>query len=383
MTKIASKIAWSRVLFLIGTPVAAIPLTYYYVSSQPFNLGIWLLFLFFYVFSIFGITGGYHRLFAHRAYQANTALKWFYALFGAAAIQNSILVWGRDHRVHHRFVDTDKDPYNINRGFWYAHIGWMLQIEESPVDLESYGRDFENDPIVMFQHKYYLPIALAMCFVVPTILGWMVGSALGGLLIVGLLRLVCVHHVTFFINSWCHMWGKQTYSDKQTARDSFLMAIATMGEGYHNYHHIFANDYRNGVKWYQWDPTKWFIRFCAWLGLASHLHRIPQHKIVKMQLEMDEKRAKSSWSREWQTSFQEQLDSIKMKVDAAYAKMDQLRNEYRALKAHYSQAHQARLNEIRAQIRIAKTEAKAARRQWQNYIAWLSKASQQNFNLST
>lgn len=374
-----TKIAWNRVLFLIGTPIAAIALTAYYVSTQPFNLAIWILFAFFYVFTIFGITGGYHRLFAHRAYQASPALKWFYALFGAAAIQNSILIWGRDHRVHHRFVDTEKDPYNINRGFWYAHLGWMLLYEEPKVDLESYGRDFENDPIVMFQHKYYLPIALGMCFALPTLLGWAFGSALGGFVIVGALRLVCVHHVTFFINSWCHMWGTQTYSDKQTARDSVLMAFATMGEGYHNYHHIFANDYRNGIRWYHWDPTKWFIRFCGWLGLATNLQRIPMQKIVKLQMEMDEKRAKSSWSREWQASFQEQLDAMKIKVDSAYARMDLLRNEYRALKEHYTNTHRARMQEIKSQIRLARSEAKAARRQWENYLFALRKAAQQNF----
>ena len=148
--------------------------------------------------------------------------------------------------MHHRFVDTDLDPYSIKKGFWFAHMGWMLSSTNVPVKMEAYGRDLAKDPVVVFQDKHYVLIASLMCFGLPTLLGYFMGSALGGLAIAGVLRVVVVHHATFFINSWCHYFGKQNFTDKNSARDSFLMAVATFGEGYHNFHHIFANDYRNG-----------------------------------------------------------------------------------------------------------------------------------------
>src|SRR5262249_39769353 len=149
---------------------------------------------------------GYHRCFSHRTFEARPWLRWFWALFGAAAFQNSILIWSRDHRVHHRFVDTDLDPYSINKGFWYAHFGWMMFTPCTTVGLEPYGRDLEADRIVMFQHRYYIPVAIAMGFLLPWGLGYLLGSALGGLAVAGTLRIVVGHHFTFFINSWCHFF---------------------------------------------------------------------------------------------------------------------------------------------------------------------------------
>src|SRR6185436_5569503 len=119
-------------------------------------------------------------------YKARAWLKWYWALFGAMAFQNSIYIWARDHRVHHRFVDTDNDPYSINKGFFFAHFGWMLMTDTGPtVDIMPYGRDLERDPIVMFQHRHYVLLASIICFVIPTAIGWSLGSALGGLAVAG------------------------------------------------------------------------------------------------------------------------------------------------------------------------------------------------------
>src|SRR5882757_2331953 len=128
----------------------------------------------------------------------------------------------------------------------------MLREQVYPKGAEAFSRDLQKDPIVAFQHKYYMPIAIGMCFFLPMGLGALMGSALGGLAVAGFLRLVLVHHFTFFINSWCHMFGRKPYTSEHTAKDSFLMALFTFGEGYHNYHHTFANDYRNGIRWYHW-----------------------------------------------------------------------------------------------------------------------------------
>lgn len=138
----------------------------------------------------------------------------------------------------------------------------------------------------MWQHKHYLSIVLASNFGIPLALGWLNGDILGMLLLAGFFRLVVVHHVTFFINSLAHIWGKQPYTDKNTARDNGILAFFTFGEGYHNYHHIFEYDYRNGIKWWQFDPTKWLIASLAWAGLAKNLRRCPEERIEKAKLAM-------------------------------------------------------------------------------------------------
>jgi stearoyl-CoA desaturase (delta-9 desaturase) len=155
----------------------------------------------------------------------------------------------------------------------------------------SATRDLERDPLVRYQHRYYLPLALAMNVGLPLLLGWANGDILGMLLLAGVLRLVISHHVTFFINSLAHIWGSQPYTDDNTARDNAVVALLTYGEGYHNFHHMFAHDYRNGVRWWQWDPSKWFITTMRWLGLATNLKRIPWFRIQRALLDTQFRRA--------------------------------------------------------------------------------------------
>ena len=199
------------------------------------------------------ITAGYHRLWSHKAYDANPVVRFVLAVGGAMALQNSILHWCSDHRVHHKFVDQNgKDPYSAKRGFFFSHIGWMLRDYQAQRYSDySNCKDLQKDKIVMWQHNFYLPIVIATNFGIPMFLGWLNGDILGMLLLAGVFRLVLVHHVTFFINSLAHIWGKQPYTDKNTARDNGILAFFTFGEGYHNYHHIFEYDYRNGIKWWQ------------------------------------------------------------------------------------------------------------------------------------
>jgi len=227
------------------------------------------------------ITAGYHRLWSHRAYEAHWLVRLIFAIGGTFATQNSILHWSSDHRRHHRYVDDNqKDPYSAKLGFWYSHIGWMLRDYEVDHDSQYKNcRDLQNDPIVMWQHRHYLPLVLGLNFGIPVLLGLWHGDLLGMLLLVGAARLVIAHHLTFFINSLAHIWGSQPYSDHNTSRDNGLLALLTMGEGYHNYHHSFQRDYRNGIRWWQFDPTKWLIRSLAWLGLAKNLYRTPVEKI--------------------------------------------------------------------------------------------------------
>jgi stearoyl-CoA desaturase (delta-9 desaturase) len=214
------------------------------------------------------------------------------------ALQNSALVWSAGHRTHHRYIDDpEHDPYCARLGFWFSHIGWMLRNYPSGDADLSTVRDLQRDPLVMWQHRHYVPVALTMNFGLPLLIGWASGDILGCLLLVGVLRLVVSHHLTFCINSLAHIVGIQPYTDENTARDNAVVAMLTFGEGYHNFHHMFAHDYRNGVRWWQWDPSKWFIYAMQWTGLTSGLKRVPWFKIQRALLDNQFRRAERQLAR--------------------------------------------------------------------------------------
>lgn len=284
---------WPAIIMFGVTTTLALTVLPWYMWNHDFSGAAWVWFGLFLYASGLSITAGYHRLYSHRSYQAHWSLRLFYALFGAQALQNSILVWCSMHRVHHREVDdVDHDPYSARRGLWYSHMGWMLRDEPCHKFDDKIGRDLNNDPIVRWQHKHYLAIALAMNIALPALVGWLSGDLWGTVVLAGLVRLVVNHHFTFFINSLAHYWGRQPYTDENTARDNDFLALLTYGEGYHNFHHLFQWDYRNGVRWYQWDPTKWLIAACSWVGLASGLRRTPEFQIQRAKLQRQFERAK-------------------------------------------------------------------------------------------
>jgi stearoyl-CoA desaturase (delta-9 desaturase) len=284
---------WPVTLTLGLTFLTALIVVPWYGITQGFSGWAWLFFGLFLVLNGIGIGSGYHRLWSHRTYKAHPVLQVFLAIMGGMALQNSILVWCARHRVHHRDVDdNEKDPYSIGRGFWFAHVGWMLKDYESGRVDHSIVRDLEKDPIVMWQHNHYVALILLGNVGVPLLLGWMVGDLWGVFLLAGIGRLVINHHFTFFINSLAHMWGNQPYTDENSARDNWFLALLTYGEGYHNYHHLFQADSRNGVRWYAIDVNKWFISSAAALGLATELKRTPQFKILRARLAKDFNRAR-------------------------------------------------------------------------------------------
>jgi stearoyl-CoA desaturase (delta-9 desaturase) len=198
-------------------------------------------------------------------------------------------------------------------------MGWILRDYPSGRNDFTNAKDLERDPIVMFQHRWYLPLTLAMNIGLPLALGWAVGDVWGVFLLGGLLRLVVNHHFTWFINSLAHMWGTQPYTDENTARDNPLLAFLTYGEGYHNFHHIFQNDYRNGVKWWHFDPTKWLIATLSWVGLASHLKRVPDLWIQRAQLAMQFKRMEAVLEKRRTRFGDEQLERARARVAEEYA----------------------------------------------------------------
>jgi len=283
-----------NVVIFLGSPIAALILVPLWGIHHGYDGLQWLWALAFLYLNGMSITGGYHRLWAHKAYEASPALKWFFAFWGAGALQNSILIWASDHRRHHRHVDdNERDPYSAGRGLWFSHIGWMLRKYHTNEQDFSNAKDLLRDPVVVWQDKHYGALTLFMNLGLPLLLGFWHGDVIGTLLLVGLLRLVVNHHVTFFINSLAHYWGSRPYTETNSARDNGFLAFLTYGEGYHNYHHIFQTDYRNGIRWWQWDPTKWMIALCSRLGLARNLNRVSDFKIQRAILDAAFQRARA------------------------------------------------------------------------------------------
>jgi stearoyl-CoA desaturase (delta-9 desaturase) len=286
---------WPAIFMFLVSTIPVVTVLPWYAAKFGFDGFEWACFFVLWALNGLSITAGYHRLWAHRSYEASKPLQIFFMLFGAMALQNSILIWASSHRTHHRHVDdVDRDPYSARRGLWFSHLGWMLRNYESGKPDFRNARDLEANPIVSFQHKYYLPIALGMNIGVPVLLGLLHGDIWGSLLLGGFLRLVVSHHCTFFINSLAHFWGSRPYTTENTARDNGLLALFTWGEGYHNYHHLFQWDYRNGIRWYQWDPTKWLISVCKWLGLARSLKRVPEFQIRQALVQRQLQKAEES-----------------------------------------------------------------------------------------
>jgi stearoyl-CoA desaturase (Delta-9 desaturase) len=356
-----SRINWTSSLFLTLTFLGAligVPLFIWHHGLDLFYVGLFA--AMFFVTGI-SITLGYHRLFAHRAFKASWPVRLWTLLFGACAFEDSALDWASDHRKHHKHVDEEEDPYDISKGFFWAHMGWIF-FKLYPRQMDNVG-DLKKDRLVMWQHKWHRQVAVGLGLGLPTLLGFLYAGgvgALGGFLFGGLLRLVAVQHCTFFINSLCHTIGSRPYDSRTSARDSFLMALLTFGEGYHNYHHSFQHDYRNGVKGWHFDPTKWSIWVLSKLGLVSDLKRVPREKIVLAEL------------REIRRKAEEQLAELEAS-DASNcprwrAALEGLRELYGRCAENYAELEEA----VAQQARVSQTRLAEWRSQSVEFMERLS-----------
>ncbi|KAK3324167.1 hypothetical protein B0T19DRAFT_223907 [Cercophora scortea] len=293
----AQHINWLNVTFIIFVPLVGLISSYWVPlkwQTAAFSVA-------YYYYAGLGITAGYHRLWAHTSYKATLPLKIFLAAAGAAAVEGSARWWSRDHRAHHRYTDTEKDPYSVRKGLLYSHIGWMV-MKQNP---RRVGRtdisDLNEDPVVVWQHRNYIKSVVTMGLVVPTLVcGLMWGDFLGGFVYAGILRIFFIQQATFCVNSLAHWLGDQPFDDRNSPRDHMITAFVTLGEGYHNFHHEFPSDFRNAIEWYQYDPTKWFIWVCKQLGFAYDLKTFPQNEIEKGRLQqqqkkLDQKRSTLDW----------------------------------------------------------------------------------------
>ncbi|MFT6132529.1 MAG: stearoyl-CoA desaturase (delta-9 desaturase) [Shewanella sp.] len=217
----------------------------------------------------------------------------------------------------------------------------------------------------MWQHKHYLALVILMNIGLPAFIGWLNGDILSMVLMAGLLRLVVVHHCTFFINSLAHIWGKQPYTDKNSARDNAFLALLTYGEGYHNFHHIFENDYRNGIKWWDYDPTKWLIKLMNWFGLASDLRKVPQERIESARLQMQLLQAQN------QVAHLPNCDEIIEKFQAEYELMKQHLVDYYQAKKSLLEAKRKQLTDhnLKQQVQLLRNQFLEQQRNWKSLTA--------------
>ena len=371
-----ARLDWANVIFLTLSPLAAIIGAVLYVHFRGF--GLWELGTLATMYFLTGmsITAGYHRLYSHKSYNCSRIVEFLYLVFGAAACENSALLWSSDHRNHHQFVDQEDDPYNILKGGFYAHMGWILFKNKRSRELRFKNvPDLLRNPLVMWQDRWYLPLAVGVGFVLPTLWGWAWGHPLGGFLWGGLLRVVVVQHMTFLINSAAHLYGKRPYSLANTARDSWWLGPLTFGEGYHNFHHKFPSDYRNGVRPHQFDITKWSLLLMRSVGLADNLRATPEALILKARMEvqlatLSDKFSPAPLPHGALAMLKTRLDSAKRSIELAFASYQEARRDYASARnAGSAQAREA----LAGTLRGRRTEFTDLARRWREAVGLLSR----------
>lgn len=354
---------WGTGLFLIiyqTCLLIALPFYFYYCLPgwQMILVSVVLLYL-----TGLSITAGYHRFYAHRSYRTKPIIELILLFFGSMAGQGSALRWAFDHRLHHAHVDTDLDPYSIKKGFWYAHFLWML---EKPRKIDpKVVPDLMKNPFVQFQNRFDVLLTVAANVFVFYVVGWLLNDYWGAFFLACWTRLLLLHHFTWFINSLAHTWGDKPFCQEQSAVNNYIIALLTFGEGYHNYHHTFANDYRNGVRWYHFDPTKWLIWTLNLVGLATGLKRMDVY-VIKKRIVLQRKELllerlcnlMSFKKDELEKKVLELSDRIVNKISEA----SQLREYYRQVRQEGKEREQ--LKEVKQQINLLKKSLNQDWRQW-------------------
>ncbi|XP_015589799.1 acyl-CoA Delta(11) desaturase isoform X2 [Cephus cinctus] len=234
----------------------------------------------------FGVTGGVHRLWTHRSYKAKLPLRIILLVCYAMAGQNTIYDWVRDHRVHHKFSETDADPHNSNRGFFFAHVGWLMMRKHPEVIRRGRQVDMSDilaDPVVVFGEKYFLPLKLFFCFIFPTLLPIYCWNETWYRSIMAqvFVRYILTLNFTWCVNSAAHLWGTKPYDNKIQPAENLGVALVALGEGWHNYHHVFPWDYKAAeLGNYRVNTTTMLIDMFAKIGWAYDLKQ-PSKDLVK------------------------------------------------------------------------------------------------------
>ncbi|XP_061706537.1 acyl-CoA Delta-9 desaturase-like isoform X2 [Cydia pomonella] len=251
---------------------------YLFLVSATWQTKIFTIFL--YVTSILGITAGAHRLWSHRAYKAKWPLQLILMILQTSGLQYSVIDWVKDHRMHHKYVDTDADPYNASRGMFFAHVGWLMVDRHPEFKRKIKGMDLsdvEANPILRFQHKYYAILVAIICVILPSVtpVYFWNETWTNAIFVPVLFHHVCTYNTIALVNSVLHKWGYRPYDKDMMATDISLLTMVTLGENYHNYHHAFPWDYKTSeLKGSTFMLTTAFIDFFARIGWAYDLKTI-------------------------------------------------------------------------------------------------------------
>ena len=356
---------WIPLLFIVSYHLALLVALPIYLATRAPSLTLLALTAGLYAATLMSVTTGYHRLYAHVTYKTSRIAELVLLFFATIAGQGSALRWAHDHRIHHRHVDTERDPYGTPKGFWHSHVLWLFS---KPVDWQPrLVRDLAANPLLAFQDRYYGWLFAATNLLVVGAGSLLLGDVAGSLVFLLLVRLALVHHCTWFINSAAHIWGSKPYSTEHSAANNFVLALLTFGEGYHNYHHTFAGDYRNGVRWYQFDPPKYLIWVMSKLGLARELRRVNALTIRRRLLIADRKlllehleRAAQDESREWVERIERAAQALGERIAAFGA----VKARYRELKQDLEGQAGDELAALKARLAACRTSLARELRSW-------------------
>ncbi|XP_016979133.1 acyl-CoA Delta-9 desaturase-like [Drosophila rhopaloa] len=279
------KLVWRNIIAFGYLHLAALYGAYLMVASAKWQTVVFAYLL--YVVSGLGITAGAHRLWAHRSYKAKWPLRLLLVIFNTVAFQDAAYHWARDHRVHHKYSETDADPHNATRGFFFSHVGWLLCKKHPEVKAKGKGVDLSDlraDPILMFQKKYYMLLMPIACFIIPTAVPMYFWgeSFMNAWFVATMFRWCFILNVTWLVNSAAHKFGGRPYDKFINPSENISVAILAFGEGWHNYHHVFPWDYKTAeFGKYSLNFTTAFIDFFAKIGWAYDLKTVSTDIIKK------------------------------------------------------------------------------------------------------
>uniref|UniRef100_A0A2K6WCG8 Fatty acid desaturase domain-containing protein n=2 Tax=Onchocerca TaxID=6281 RepID=A0A2K6WCG8_ONCVO len=282
--KFKAQIVWRNVALFSVLHVASLVGLYQFIFLAKWPTLFWYCIC--WLMGVMGITAGAHRLWSHRSYKAKWPARLFLMFCNSMAFQNDVIEWARDHRCHHKWTDTDADPHNTTRGMFFAHMGWLMVRKHPEVKRRGAQLDLSdlfNDPILAFQRRHYLKTVALAWFIVPTFVPMYFWgeSFMISFYVCTLLRYCSTLHGTWLINSLAHKYGFKPYNPNITSVENLWLAVSAMGEGGHNYHHTFPQDYRTSEYVLHFNVTKLFIDILVFLGLAYDMKVVPQEIIER------------------------------------------------------------------------------------------------------
>jgi fatty-acid desaturase len=261
-TSTRPKINWVNTLFFIALHIGALLA---FIPSNFSWTAVGVAFLLYWISGGLGVTLGFHRLITHRSFVTPKWLEYLLALCGTLACQGGPIEWVGTHRIHHLHSDTENDPHDSNKGFWWSHIGWLIFQSPSQSQIPRFTKDIGEDPVYQFLQKNFIFIQIALGAVLLFLGGW--SFVVWGIFA----RIVWVYHCTWLVNSATHKFGYQSYESGDRSTNCWWVAVLVFGEGWHNNHHAYQYSARHGLEWWEIDMTWMTIQLLEVFGLATNI----------------------------------------------------------------------------------------------------------------